>query len=172
MIKHMLIQAHSTTFLFICLPIWMKTPLLLLLVRSKVSGKSRITQMIRVQVSWTKIYLYISLLMLHNCQTSGRWFPTKTVHLPLKTEGNVRGMHRLLSWLSNCRTTFHLISVQHKQQTKKSIFPDSTSSENQTQFYPLPSTYFFPKATAVFSYFDDILHNVTLHNKILSCHIL
>lgn len=87
MIKHVLIQAHSTTFLFIYLPIWTNTPLLLLFVRSNVSGKSRITQTIRVQVCWTKIYLYISLLMLHNCQTSGRWFPTKTVHLPLTRRG-------------------------------------------------------------------------------------
>lgn len=88
---------------------------------------------------WNKnILIYISLLMLDNCQTSGQRFTTKTVHLPVNTEGNVRGMHRLLSWLSTCRTTFQLISVQHKQQTKKSIFPDSPSSENKTHFYTLP----------------------------------
>lgn len=114
----------------------MNTSSLLLLVRSKVSSKCFITQTTRVQVSGTKIYLYISLLALHNCQTSGRWFSTKTAHLPLNTEGNVRGMRRLLSWLSNCRTTFQLISVQHKQQTKTSIFPDSTFSKNKTHFHP------------------------------------
>lgn len=78
-----------------------------------------ITQTIRVQVSWTKIYFYTSQHMLHNCQTSGQWFTTKTVYLPLNAQGNVRGMHRFLSWLSNCRATFQLISVQHKQQTHK-----------------------------------------------------
>lgn len=172
MIKHVLIQAHSTTFLFIYLPIWTNTPWLLLFVRSKVSGQSRITQTIRVQVSWTKIYLYISLLMLHNCQTSGRWLPTKTVHLPLTR----RGMWEVCTacYPGSAIVGRHSSWYQYNTNSrlKKSIFPDSTSSENQTHFYPLPPAYFFPKASAVFAYFDDILHSVSLHNKILSCHIL
>lgn len=148
---NVVIKARSTTFLFINSFTYLNEQFLILFnfitfkVQSVKQMLSCIPQMIRVQVSWTKMYSYISLLELHTCQTSGQWLTTKTVHLPLNTQENVRGMRRLLSWLGCCRRTFQLIWVQHKQQTEKSIFPDSTS-KNKTYFNPPPLHFFLKLA--------------------------